>query len=395
MTTPDTRGIPRRLAHAGALAVLASCLPGPLAAQVERDAGGIFPQGAAAELIFADGVFTEGPAMGPDGFLYFSDITSPAQSGNQAGYIWRLDPGTRHAEIWRSPSGMSNGLAWDAEGRLVAALGANFGGRAIVRTDLSTGRSVFLAGLYNGRSLNSPNDLVLDAAGRVFFTDPRYVGHEPVEQPVEGVYRIDPDGAVTRIIDDAGKPNGIAISPDGRTLYVASSEWPARTGFNAVLAWDLGDDGSVSNIRTLVDFRPDAGPDGMAVDVEGNLYTARPSADPGVYVVSARGDELAYLRLPDNPTNVAFGTGQHARTLFITAGPRVYAVPTSRAGYHGHPGVGRYGDNKSAEDANDARGGDGIPGGHLGRWAPRPRLGEQAGAQDQPPDAGKVDQRVP
>jgi gluconolactonase len=318
--------------------------PAPLAAQVERDAGGIFPPGAAAELIFADGVFTEGPAMGPDGFLYFSDITSPARSGNQAGYIWRVDPVTRNAGIWRSPSGMSNGLAWDADGRLVAALGANFGGRAIVRTDLGTGRSVFLAGLYNGRSLNSPNDLVLDAAGRVYFTDPRYVGHEPVEQPVEGVYRIDPDGSVTRIIDDAGKPNGIAISPDGRTLYVASSEWPVRTGFNtgfnAVLAWDLADDGSVSGIRTLVDFRPDAGPDGMAVDVDGNLYLARPSADPGVYVVSPDGDELAWLRLPDNPTNVAFGTGEHARTLFITAGARVYSVTTVRAGYHPHPPSG-------------------------------------------------------
>lgn len=309
--------------------------PGPLAAQqVERDVGGIFPPGAAAGEIFADGVFTEGPAMGPDGMLYFSDITSPDRSGNQAGYIWRLDPATRQAGIWRSPSGMSNGLAWDAEGRLVSALGANFGGRAIVRTDLGTGRSVFLAGLYHGRSLNSPNDLVLDAAGRVYFTDPRYVGHEPVEQPVEGVYRIDPDGSVTRIIDDAGKPNGIAISPDGRTLYVASSEWPVRTGFNAVLAWDLADDGSVSNIRTLVDFRPDAGPDGMAVDVDGNIYMARPSAERGVYVVSPHGEELAYLRLPENPTNVAFGTGEHARTLFITAGPRVYSVTTVRTGYH-------------------------------------------------------------
>ncbi|HSJ05643.1 MAG TPA: SMP-30/gluconolactonase/LRE family protein [Longimicrobiales bacterium] len=332
MSAPGTTY--RRLSLAAALAALASALPGGLAAQVVRDAAGIFPDGAVAEVIFADGVFTEGPAMGPDGLLYFSDITSPARSGNQAGYIWRLDPATRHAEIWRSPSGMSNGLAWDGEGRLVAAMGANFGGRAIVRTDLRTGRSVFLAGLYNGRSLNSPNDLVLDAAGRVYFTDPRYVGHEPVEQPVEGVYRIDTDGSVTRIIDDAGKPNGVAVSPDGRTLYVASSEWPVRTGFNAVLAWDLGDDGSVSNIRTLIDFRPDAGPDGMAVDVDGNIYMARPSADPGVYVVSPGGDELAWLRLPDNPTNVAFGTGEHARTLFITAGPRVYAVPTSRSGFH-------------------------------------------------------------
>jgi gluconolactonase len=319
------------------VAVALSMSPGVLAAQqVERDVGGIFPPGTAAEEIFADGFFTEGPAMGPDGMLYFSDITSPARSGNQAGYIWRLDPATRQAEIWRSPSGMSNGLAWDAEGRLVAALGANFGSRAIVRTDLGTGHSVFLAGLHNGRSLNSPNDLVIDAAGRVYFTDPRYVGHEPLEQPVEGVYRIDPDGTVVRIIDNAGKPNGIVISPDGGTLYVASVEDPALTGFNAILAWDLAGDGSVSSGRTFVDFRPDAGPDGMAVDVDGNLYLARPSAQPGVYVVSPEGEELAWLRLPERPSNVAFGTGDHARTLFITAGQKVYAVATVRAGYHVH-----------------------------------------------------------
>lgn len=254
----------------------------------------------------------------------------------QAGYIWRVDPATRQAGIWRSPSGMSNGLAWDAQGRLVAAPGADFGGRAIVRTDPATGRSVILAGLYDGRRLNSPNDLVLAADGRIYFTDPRYGGHEPVEQPVEGVYRIDPDGTVARIIDNAGKPNGIVVSPDGRTLYVASVESPALTGFNAVLAWDLAGDGSVSNQRMLVDFRPDAGPDGMAVDIDGNLYLARPSAEPGVYVVSPQGEELARLRLPARPSNVTFGTGDHARTLFITAGPKVYAVPTIRAGYQPH-----------------------------------------------------------
>jgi gluconolactonase len=112
----------------------------------------------------------------------------------------------------------------------------------------------------------------------VYITDPRYSGHEPVEQPVEGVYRIDPDGTVVRIIDNAGKPNGIVISPDGRTLYVASVEGPGRE-------------------------RRGSGPDGMAVDVDGSFYLARPSAQPGVYVVSPQGEQPAWLTFPAEPAD--------------------------------------------------------------------------------------------
>jgi len=122
--------------------------------EVERDTGGIFVQENTTGL-FDGAHFTEGPAMGPDGLLYFSDITWTGESGMQAGHIWRLDPGTGEAEVYRSPSGMSNGLLFDLEDRLVAALGADFGGRAIVRTEPSTGKSYIMAGLYEGRSFNS------------------------------------------------------------------------------------------------------------------------------------------------------------------------------------------------------------------------------------------------
>jgi gluconolactonase len=314
------------------LVALVAASPAAHAQRVERDTAKVFVD-SQLEQLFDGAFFTEGPAMGPDGQLYFSDITFTARSGMQAGYIWRLDPTSHRAEIYRSPSGMSNGLLFDMDGRLVAALGADFGGRAIVRTDLTTGRTTILAALVDGRRLNSPNDLVLDERGRIYFTDPRYEGYEPMDQPVMGVYRIDPDGPVTRIIGDAGRPNGILVSPDQRTLYVASID-PPWYGLNALLAYDLGADGSVSHRRVVRDFHPDAGPDGMAIDVQGRVYAARPAQDPGVYVYTSDGRELAFVRTPASPTNAAFGLGAFAKTLFITAGGAVYGIRTTVEGYH-------------------------------------------------------------
>ena len=272
--------------------------------------------------------------MGPDGLLYFSDITWTAQSGMQAGHIWSLDPATRVAVIFRSPSGMSNGLLFDLEERLVAALGADFGGRVVVRTEPSTGKSHILAGLYQGRSLNSPNDLTIDEEGRIYFTDPRYQGHEPMEQPVMGVYRIDPDGSITRLLSRVGHPNGIAVSPDQGTLYVSSVEYPMWGGLNALIAYSLGEDGSLSERRVVVDRHGTAGFDGITVDAEGNIYAACPAGrDRGVYVFSPEGEELAFLRTPVAPSNVAFGRGPYSDDLFITGGGAIHRIGTTKEGY--------------------------------------------------------------
>jgi len=224
----------------------------------------IVAPGAKLERLFDEGFFTEGPTQAPDGSVYFSDITVGKASGNQAGHIWRWDPRTRTTAVFRSPSGMSNGMVFDGQGRLVVAEGAAFGGRRITRTDMKTGKSVILAALFDGRPFNSPNDLVLDARGRIYFTDPRYVGWEPIEQPVQGVYRIDLDGRVSLIVADAGKPNGIAVSPDQATLYVAAHdngslgdlppEIQAAPGRKALLAYDLAPDGSAKFRRAVVDF---------------------------------------------------------------------------------------------------------------------------------------------
>ena len=295
--------------------------------------------------LFNGAHFTEGATVAPDGMVYFSDITFTDQTDMQAGHIWKHNPETGETTVFRSPSGMSNGMEFDAQGRLVVAEGADFGGRRITRTDMETGKSEIIAGLYNGKPFNSPNDLVIDEQGRIYFTDPRYAGHEPVEQPVFGVYRIDPDGSIHLVVTDGGKPNGVAVSPDQQTLYVIShdngamgsfpDEVPLRKGRMALLVYDLSPEGTATFRKTLVDYAPQDGPDGMVVDAEGNLWVAvRDETRPGVRAYSPEGEELAYVKTPDKPTNVAFGRGKTSKTLYITAENCLYSIQTMKEGYH-------------------------------------------------------------
>src|SRR5438105_4918613 len=174
----------------------------------------IVPKGATLEKLWSEGEFTEGPAHGPDGCIYFSDI------GNR---IMRYDPKTHETSEFRNPSGRANGLDFDPQGRLVACEGANTGGKRRVTVTEKDGTIRVLADRWQGKRFNSPNDVTIDSKGRVYFTDPRYVGDEPREIATESVYRIDPGGAVTQIITDVQKPNGIVLSPDMKTLYLADS----------------------------------------------------------------------------------------------------------------------------------------------------------------------------
>src|SRR5262245_21462061 len=190
----------------------------------------IVPPDSKLELLF-DGclVLSEGVAVAPDGMVYFSDITFThvSRALNQpieAGHIWKFDPTTKKTTVFRSPSGMSNGLKFDANDDLLAAEGADHGGRRVTRTDMKTGKTYIVAGLFEGKPFNAPNDISIDEKGRIYFSDPRYPGHEPIDQPIQAVYRIDTDGLIHRIITDAGKPNGVAVSPDQKTLYVVSND---------------------------------------------------------------------------------------------------------------------------------------------------------------------------
>ena len=328
-------------------------------------ADAIVPSGSQLEKLFEGITLSEGVAVAPDGMVYFSDITFSHVSGVgngafHAGHIWKFDPTTGKTVIFRSPSGMSNGIKFDAAGNMLAALGADYGGRAVVRTDMKTGMSYVIAGLFEGHKLNSPNDITIDEKGRIYFSDPRYLGHETVDQPVAAVYRIDRDGTLTRVITDAGKCNGVCVSPDQKSLYVVSNDnggtaidrlqlpggadrpdkgtVPLHKGRMALLAYDLGEDGSATFRKELVNYSPFDGPDGLVCDADGNLYVAvRAENRPGIVVYSPAGKELSYIKT-EVPTNVGFGRGDDANLLYITAGKSLYRIRVSHKGYQLPPG---------------------------------------------------------
>ena len=320
----------------------------------------IIPRGAKPEKLFEGITLTEGVAVALDGMVYFSDITfshnSPGPKGSfHAGHIWNYNPRTGKTKIFRSPSGMSNGIKFDAAGNMLVAQGADFGGRSVIRTDMKTGMSYVIAGLFKGKKFNAPNDISVDEKGRIYFSDPRYMGHESIEQPVVGVYRIDPDGTITRIITDAGKANGVCVSPDQKSLYVVSNDnggtaidqlimdpsaaqadkgtVPLSKGLMALLAYDLHEDGSATFRKELVNYAPFDGPDGLVCDRDGNLYVAvRAENRPGIVVYSPEGKELTYLQT-EVPTNVGFGRGKDSNLLYITAGKSLYRIRLNRHGY--------------------------------------------------------------
>lgn len=297
------------------------------------------------------GGLTEGPAVAPDGSIYFSDIPF----GKDKGLIVRFDPKAMKTSIFTDDSGKSNGLKFDAAGGLVACQGSDEGGRAVVRFDTKTGKSVVLADKYKGKRFNAPNDLVIDKKGRIYFSDPRYLGDEPQELPYKAVYRIDKDGSVTEITHEVEKPNGIALSPDGKTLYLADhnngtdkidpSKPAPKPGAMKVYAFPLGEDGLVNGPRkTLYDFGTEAGCDGMTVDSKGNIYlTERGLKRPGVLVIDPEGKELAFIptgqpnqggaKSPKGiPSNVTFGIGDESKTLYVTVDLNLYRIKLKAEG---------------------------------------------------------------
>jgi gluconolactonase len=282
--------------------------------------------------------FLEGPAADAAGNVFFSDI-----AGNR---ILKMTPEGK-VSVWRADSGRTNGNTFDAQGRLISCEGGEqgIGRRRIVRTDMKSGEITVLTDNYEGKRYNSPNDVCVDSKGRIWFTDPRYgPDRSDLEMHVEGVYRIDPDGKVTRVLDqkDVEKPNGIVATPDAKTLYVIDSN-PKVGGNRKIWAFDIAADGKLSQRRQVYDFGKGRGGDGMRLDVKGNLWVAAgittprstgetTDVPPGVYVITPQGKLLGRVPIPEDLiTNVAFG-GPELKTLYVTAGKTLYKVPVNVAG---------------------------------------------------------------
>jgi gluconolactonase len=211
---------------------------------------------------------------------------------------------------------------------------------------MKTGKSYIAAGLFNGRPFNAPNDLTIDRQGRVFFTDPRYLGHESIDQPVMGVYRLDTDGSVHLIAANVWKPNGIALSPDEQKLYVVSvgdygtdlltSTPPRGSVPSQVHAYGLQTDGTVRYEKPLLTFAPGSWGDGMTVDRAGNIYVAVTGAKDknGVYVFASGGERIAFLATPEPAINVDFGVGATANTLYVACEHGLYEIQLRQSAPH-------------------------------------------------------------
>lgn len=299
---------------------------------------------------------TESPAVAPDGRIYFTDMPF----GKDNGMILCFDPKTRQVSDFTKDSGKSNGLTFLADGSMVSCDGADGGGRRLIRWDLKTGKGVTLADRFEGHRLNSPNDLCVDLKGRIYFTDPRYGGAEPRELEREAVYRLERDGKVIEITYEVEKPNGIVLSPDQRTLYVGDhnnggnrlrpTDPEPKRGAMKVYAFPLDAAGRANGSRrTLVDFGRENGCDGMTVDDRGNIYLAcRSLARPGLLVIDPTGRELAFVETgPRNqsglfddwkgiPSNVEFGIGDDAQSLYVTVDKGLHRIRAKTRGFHPH-----------------------------------------------------------
>ena len=264
-----------------------------------RPIEGVVPRGESVRKV-ADGFrFTEGPAEAADGRVFFSDIP------NEKVHIF--DPATGEVSVAIEKSGRANGLMFAPSGALLICEGGN---RQLTRK-LGDKKTV-LADRYDGKRLNSPNDLVLDGKGGIYFTDPRYGDRSDMEMQVEGVYYLPRGGELRRVIDNMVRPNGLMFSPDKSILYVADN------GAKTVIAYRVGDDGSLERIQKIADMAVD----GMTMDVLGNLYC---TGGPRVVVFAPDGEQRAVIPVPEGTANCTFGGPDH-KTLYITAHQGLYAI---------------------------------------------------------------------
>jgi len=298
--------------------------------QVQDELASVIDPAATMQKV-ADGFqFTEGPVWHPDGYLLFSDPN--------ANVIYKYDPRMGNVSVYMTKTGYtgydigdyhqpgSNGLAIDPSGHLIVC---QHGNRRIIRDEIK-GPMTVLSDQYNGRRLNSPNDLVIKSNGDIYFTDPPYglprAYDDPRrELPHAGVYRIR-NGKTDLLTTDLGGPNGIAFSPDETYLYV--SNWDSRDIHNTKTLWryEVKPDGTLTNGKVFFDMNQtddDEALDGIKVDMKGNVFVSAPG---GVWIISPAGKYLGKIIGPERPANMAWG--DDGKTLYLTAHTGLYKITT-------------------------------------------------------------------
>ena len=270
---------------------------GPLA--IAEEPQSLVAAGAKVEKLAGDFKFTEGPAVDAKGNIYFSDIP------NNRIHIWSIDG---KLSTFRENSGGANGLFFDKKGTLIACEGGN---RRVTSISMD-GKAEVLADKYEGKKLNSPNDLWIDADNGIYFSDPRYGAKKDLELDGFYVYYISPDRKqLTRVISDLKMPNGVLGNSRDKLLYIADPS-AGKTYVYPILGG-----GKLGEKKIFAQ----QGSDGMTIDERGNLYLT----GKGVNIYSADGKQLQTIDVPEGPANMCFG-GEDRKTLFITARTSLYAV---------------------------------------------------------------------
>jgi gluconolactonase len=280
---------------------------------------------AKVERLYTGTRWAEGPVwLGDQRSLLWSDVPSNA--------MYRYDESANTVTPFRSPSNRANGNTRDRQGRLLTCEHQT---RQVTRTEWD-GRVTVLASHYQGKRLNSPNDIVCKSDGSIWFTDPSfgilsyYEGDKDEPQLPTHVYRIDPDGSLHIVAEGINQPNGLAFSPDESILYIVES----RANPRLILAYDVVGGTTLANRRVLIDAGPGGSPDGFRVDTEGNLWCGWGMGTPeldGVHVFDKTGKRIGRIELPERCANVAFG-GLHRNRLFMAATTSLYALYVNAQG---------------------------------------------------------------
>jgi gluconolactonase len=266
-----------------------------------------------------------------EGPVWMGDMRSLIWSDVPGNCMWRWDEETGVASVFRKPSGYGNGNTRDRQGRLLTC---EHGGRRVSRTE-HDGRIVTLADSYQGKRLNSPNDIVCTSDGSIWFTDPIfgitgwYEGAKAEPEIAPNVYRIDPAGKLEVVAEGINQPNGLAFSPDEKILYIVESRSVPRK----ILAYDVAG-AKLSNPRVLIDAGPKGTPDGFRVDVDGNLWCGWGMGEAGldgVHVFNPQGKLIGRIDLPERCANVCFG-GVHRNRLFMAASTSLYSLYVNTQG---------------------------------------------------------------